>query len=1006
MENSILKRRLTRKLGQTFAAILLLGGTVGLSSCKDELLVGMPEWLGSSIYEELEERGQFTQTLALINDPDLADSHYADLLRLTGSMTIFVADDAAWERYLSKRGLTSVSQLSKAEKKVLLKSAMINNAYLIELLDNVANGTTDPSDGVCMRRASRMELEDTIPVIKASEYPAINPYRVTDDGEQIDYWADVRQLPSIKLYKDNSVAPMMHFLPQFMSQSGITDNDLSRITNGASQSVQRSYINGQAISVNEGRWSQDEGKAYLQDITCQNGYIHILDEVPQVLPNMAEIINSKPQFTIFSNLLERFSYPALYNIITKEDGTRDTFYTKRYFNSSLNHGLSTYTPEGGTEKTVLNRLGSSSSSGGYDPGWNQYVLYTGDGHTSMANDAAAMFVPTNEMMQQYLHGDGSVIGAKYDYDWDKVPDNLVIPFLDNCMQTSFRSTVPSKFASVKNTASDNIGLSESDVDSCFLACNGAVYELTSVFAAPKHQSVSFPALLFADETDENKKMTIANRIITYAPPMYKTEGDPNSGEHEYHAAWKLNEFDAYLSSMSSTYSFLLGIDKAFGYYVDPYSYVEKKPAAFLFYIDAKSPQPMRAEAYLLDEDGNMTTTRAATPTLKTVANRLYDIIDNSIIVHGQRPSEPIHPGQYIYQNKAGGPIAVEFSGSTVTGLAGSYQVEQDKFIPVSPDLTFNMTEKGNGVTYVVNALPQSTLTAPYQLMTNTERHPEYASFARLLKEASFVEPNEIMDSHPTIGNPINLFGNYHYTVYVPQNSEIDVLVEEGKLPSDEQLKAWTDFKAALDVYVSKDMQAITDEAEREARQAEVDSLVNVADTCIQEMQNVIDNFLRYHFQDGSLYIGGADTTGVFETSAIDFKLNRFRRINVTVSSASGTFRVSVPGSSLTANVINDGLNSNQMSRQYLFGSGTLTNAEKNIWTYPKDIFSSSYVVTHLIDKALVYSNDQFLPADFPLPEYPEWLTESSAESTSEGGSASILKTYYSKVKTKKYNRRR
>lgn len=993
MENSILKRRLAKGASAAFGALLLFGGTMSFSSCKDELLTGMPEWLGSSIYEELEERGQFTQTLALINDPDLADAHYPELLRLTGSMTVFVADDAAWGRYLSKRGLTSVSQLSKAEKKTLLKASMINSAYLIELLDNVPNGSTDPSEGVCMRRESRVELEDTIPVLKDTDYPAINPNRVTEDGEQIDYWADVRDKKSIKIFKDATEAPMIHFLPQFMSQTGITDDDLSRITNGASNSTDRSYINGHPISLNDNRWpDKDAGKTYLQDITCQNGYIHILDEVPEPLPNMAEIINSKPQFSIFKELLERFSYPEIYRILINEDGSRDTFYTKRYFNSSQNHGLAAYTPDGGTEVDVINRLGASGSDGGFDPGWNQYVLYTGDGHISMANDAAAMFVPTNEKMIEYLHGDGSVIGAKYDYDWNKVPDNLVIPFLDNCMQTSFRSTVPSKFTTVKNTASDDMGLTTGDVDSCFLACNGAVYELTSVFAAPKHQSVSFPALLFADETDESKKMQIANRIITYDPTLL-SESDP------VRVAWKLNEFDAYLSSMSSTYSFLLGIDKAFGYYVDPYSYAEKKPAAFIFYIDAKKKNPLYAEAYLLDEEGNMTT-KTTSPDIQTIANRLYDILDNSIVVHGQRGAKAMHAGQTVYQTKAGGPIIAEMSGNTVTGLAGSYQYEKGEFISVSPELTFDMTEKGNGVTYVLSALPQSTITAPFQLMTNTEAHPEYASFARLLTEASFVEANESMDSHPTISYPIRLFGNYHYTVYIPQNSEIDALVNAGKLPTTEQMDEWAKFITALDDYTKVELPLITDETEHDARQAEIDAMAEVAESRIQQMQDVIDNFLRFHFQDGSLYIGGADTTGIFETAAIDEKLNRFRRLNVTVGN--GTFKIQPQGYPITANVIDDGVNSNQMSRQYLFGSGTFSS---NKWSNPKDIFSSSYVVTHLIDKALIYSDDQFLPADFPAPVYPEWLPVPNDPTPTPEPAPGGVKKRLAKVSPIKYNRR-
>ena len=74
MQNSILKRRLVKGASYACAALLLLGGSAGFSSCEDNLLTGTPTWLGSSIYEELESRGQFTQTLALINDPDLSES--------------------------------------------------------------------------------------------------------------------------------------------------------------------------------------------------------------------------------------------------------------------------------------------------------------------------------------------------------------------------------------------------------------------------------------------------------------------------------------------------------------------------------------------------------------------------------------------------------------------------------------------------------------------------------------------------------------------------------------------------------------------------------------------------------------------------------------------------------------------------------------------------------------------------------------------------------------------
>lgn len=993
MENSIFKRRLVNRASRAFAALMLLGGTMSLSSCKDDLLTGMPEWLGSSIYEELEERGQFTQTLALINDPDLAEAHYPELLRLTGSMTMFVADDAAWQRYLSKRGLTSVSQLSRAEKRRLLKSSMINSAYLIELLDNESNSTTEPFDGRTMRRESRMELEDSIPLLSSADIPVVNPHRVDQSGEKIDYWKDLRNKDNVKIFYDASVEPMVHFLPGFMAQNGITNEDLAVISNGASHSVNRSYINGQAISLNKNVWSKDAGKTYLQDITCQNGYIHILDEVPEPLPNMAEIIRQKPQFSIFSELLERFSYPEEYSSITKEDGTLEKFYTKRYFSPNStrgNHNKYVKTTEGyvyryddGSYTVVNNRLKN------YDPGWNQYTSSAVD--SKMSRDAAAMFVPTNEWMESYLRNEGSAIGAKYNYNWSEVPDNLVIPFLDNCMQTSFSNTVPSKFDEVKDNASDNMGLKVEDVDSCFLACNGAVYELVKSFATPEHQSVTFPALLFANETSEEKKLSIANRIQTYDPTDLP-ESDATR------LAWTLNEFQAYLNSMSSTYSFFLPIDNAYGFYIDPYSLCDDDKStatAYRFYIDPESANPMSAEAFQVDKEGVPTGDPGQVPGLKVIADRLYDLMDNSIIVHGQRPATPIHPGQEIYLTKAGGAIKVQFSGSTVTGIAGSYQAEKGEFITVTPELTFDMTDKGNGMSYVLGGLPQSTLTSPYQLLTDLEAHSEYTAFANLLMESSFVGDDGMFDGHKTIGKPITVLGNYNYTVYVPQNSEIETLVAAGKFPTEEQRNEWKTFNEALGEYQMPDDLS---EEEEDARKAEITALLKLANERLQMMQDVIDNFLLFHIQDGSLFIGGADTTGVFETSCIDPEVTRFRCLDVTVNHNSGTYSVQrydpekkSGNSNIVAHVIDDGMNSNQMSRQYSFQSD-------------QTIYSSSYVVTHLIDKALIYDEEnQFMPADFPSPEYPEWLpVPDEPDSEQEGGPSPIRKKHPSKMIPLKY----
>lgn len=957
MQNSILKRRLAIGASYACAVLLLIGSGLGLSSCEDNLLTGTPTWLGSSIYEELESRGQFTQTLALINDPDLSETNYPDLLRRSGSMTLFVADDAAWNRYLSSRGLTSVTQLPKSEKKNLLKAAMINNAYLIELLSNTPGDP--PTEGACIRRASRVDVTDSVLIMPQSDFPELNPKRLDTEGNVTDYWATVRNRPAIKVidryvgengYTDDAT-PMVHFLPRYLNQNNITGEDLEKLTNGKIKnepgSTNRSYVNGLPISLNDGRWPEKDvetdgsAKKFLQDITCQNGYIHVLDDVPEQLPSMAEIVHSKPQFSIFSELLDRWSYP--YFLTVQElDGRSDSLFAKRYFNTSGNHALKTVVE---TERAVNGIT--------FDPGWNTYVLYTSGNRYTMAEDAAAMMVPTNDFMQNYLRGAGSAIGSKYGYDWKNVPDNVVLDFINNCLQVSFRNTVPSKFKSVKNTASEVMGVTMGDVDSCFMACNGVVYQLNKVFVAPEHQSVFFPCVLRADED--------LNTIYTAIADT----------RYENHATWTVSgEYRSYVNSMSSSYSFLIPRDNTqekfselknapFFEYIDPYSFTTSTPLGFRFYVDvSQTTLPVSARAYKLDSLNHLTDeeVRAQAPNMAVINNRLRDILDNIIVVHGQRGTQTFHEGQDIYLNKTGGPVKVQFTGGKVTGIAGSRQAEMGTFIPVAPDFIFDQTLEGNGVAYLLDSIPQSTLTSPFKVMTDTLKHPEFKEFARLLRTSSFVtQPGSQYEGHSTIDQAITLMNNYHYTAFIPKNEAIQQLVAAGKLPTVDQSDEWADYREALEVYQREHESDITDE-----RNAEIDSLYDRAKNIEARIQDVIDNFVRYHIQDGSVFLGGADSVGVYETQVLDTALNRFRRLEV--SNLQRVMRVTdLTGN--TATVI-DGDDSNLMARQYYFTSTKL-------------IYSSAYAVVHLIDRVLSYGDQQYLPEGFPKPEYPDWLPKPS-----------------------------
>lgn len=945
MENSILKRRLASRVSRLFAATLLVGGPLGWSSCTDDLLTGTPTWLGSSIYEELESRGDFQTTLDLINDPDLSETNYPDMLRRTGSLTLFVADDAAWSRFLQKRGVSSVNALSKAEKKNLLKGAMINNAYLIELLSNRPGDP--PAEGTFMRRESRLDISDSIPVIMSSEIPALNPARVSYDaaGNAIttDYWAAVRGRKNLYLYKDNTTPTMVHFTPDFMITNDILTEDIQKLTNGECEDVDRSYINGQPIAKNEGRWPEKDvnpdgsQKKFLQDITCQNGYIHVLERVPEPLPNMAEIIRTKPQFSIFSSLLERYSYPQF--IGTREmDGKVDSIFVKRYFNE-------------GNEERALNTVTETNTKLSevlaLDPGWNNYCINTNSNTITSGSDGAAIFVPTDEWMQYYLTtGEGRAIGAKYGNSWDNVPDEIVIPFLNNCIKSSLISTTPSKFENVKNTQSESMGLTIDKVDSCFMACNGVVYQMDAVYVAPDHQSVFFPVRLRQDQDQ-----SIMYRFIS------DTRHKP-SGDKKWTMNWTGYENMAYVNSMASTYSYLLPKDDAFSAFIDPYSIYERKPAGYKFYVEPSDQNfPVSATIYEAELDSaTMKYVVSETPTtfqprtydttsgkadggLGLINNRLSDFFENLIIVHGQKGAETFHVGQSIYLTKGGNPIQVRFDGGKVTGIAGSAQMEEGTFLTVSD--VYDLTENGNGVSYLLDELPTTTLRTPYEVINDSVKYPEFTPFADLLASSSILSTEGSFDgTHVCIGRALNILGNFHYTIFVPKAEKINALVASHKLPSLEEYDGWA---AVLDSAIAFNRDGLLTDAE-------LDSVRVLKDSCQNIIQTTINNFIRYHVQDGSIYIGGEQGQGVYETASFDEDASRFRRLNVNNTSAGITV---TDASNKTVNVVSSG--SNIVSRQYVFDKTTR-------WYY-----ITSPVVIHLIDDVLLYSNDQLLPDGFPYP---------------------------------------
>ena len=105
----------------------LLIGASALQSCKDDdvILTGQPDWLGNSIYERLQEDGNYTTMLRLIDDQK--EMKLAETLSRTGSKTLFVADDDAFNEWFKNNdwGVTKYEDLSECDDRQCLSHRVV-----------------------------------------------------------------------------------------------------------------------------------------------------------------------------------------------------------------------------------------------------------------------------------------------------------------------------------------------------------------------------------------------------------------------------------------------------------------------------------------------------------------------------------------------------------------------------------------------------------------------------------------------------------------------------------------------------------------------------------------------------------------------------------------------------------------------------------------------------------------------------------------------------------------
>lgn len=944
-----MKDRLSKISKRATHALCLLAACGLTYSCADEYKLDdeAPTWLGSSIYGYLEKQGNYTNFVKLINDLGLKD-----VLSTTGSRTLFVANDSSFQKFYENNAAqaainpnyawgnaTSYDKLSAAQKRLLLNGAMLNNAYLMEMLSR-EEGTA--SKGVNMRKLTTIELTDSIPVLKPENFP------VSESPIDKNYWEQHKNKDKFYVVSDNSTPMMVFFSEDFMAKAGITNDDFKFIVGEERQSGDYYIFNNKVVE---------------KDITCQNGYVHRVENVLVPQSNMAEVIRENPNTQIFSHILDRFSAPYYDANLTRQyrenidQSFQDSIFVRKYYaeltNSSsvtdyLDDGTLVKGPDGETPSSDFRILK-------LDPAWNQYKSSaTG---SAAASDMAAMFVPDDTSLKYYFQkGEGKDLMDNYAIiknddsmealytNIDQIPLSILNSFVSNLMQKSFTGSVPSKFTTILDQANDNLFTNEEttkqEITDVKIANNGVVYVMDKVYPPVDYAAVTSPAYI----GDNYKVMKFA---------IYNGEGSDSKNN-----LMKLNYY-AYLRAKGEgiKFSLFLPSDDALQNYVDPLSIIPSAPTkarvlSFTYNANKSSSKdiaPLDFKQYSYDATTGVKGREIIgnSPEQNECLKRLADILDTHTIVHdvNQEP-DGIYSDNEYYLSKSGSPIRVRFNGNKVQ-VQGGMQIENEKNYPglsgTIPGFyyaeTDNIYEKTNGTTYCINAPIQPSVKSVYKIMSEL---PDKKFFdlcngiqdSVLLKtgilaydptaDDNLTELNKYLIFARTSGLDYNVtfFTKYNYTVYVPTDEAVQTEIDKMKLPT------WESIEAYIDKYY-EDPKWETDYKPIAAAQV----------TCLL-------NFLRAHFQDNSEFA--------------DKKLSSVHNYNSATLDDSGQKFITI-----TSRQTGDGglelkkdgyyechvtSNKNLIARDYVTNR-SFDNAQ-SIDLIGSEITSASYSVVHEIDGVL------------------------------------------------------
>lgn len=912
-----------------------------------------PEWLGSTIYEELQSGdhldGTFSNYLQLIKDLG-----YDEVLSRTGSKTIFPANDSAFQVFFASDnafGVHSYAELTTGMKKQLLYTSMLDNAMLTGMLSNVSADDNNVSRGIALKHASNMSVTDTIyTLFSGATMPQGNTYWKNYYGR------------GINVIYDGTTPMIVHFTREQMLNNSITvsgpdcDFGILRGENvGASvNDPESAYIFG--------------NKIIKSDVTCLNGYIHQVNKVIVPPGNVGQVLRNESNTKLFSRMLDYHCAPYYdatatnsYNSWALQNGRTpiDSIFEVRYF-SKKSHGTGTTTDPNGSSTKSKQLL--------WDPGWNQYTSSS----ISLA-DMGAILVPTDDVLEKYFcsGGDGAYFVENYGKTGlantpENLPENLdtmfvkgkgiVTTFVNNLMQSSFIESVPSKFCNIQQNASGEfMGLTVNDLArkttstgekyDVVVASNGVVYKLNKMIVPDEYMSVLGPAVIYPE-------FSIMNSFA-----QDKTDGKTTS-------VWGADLY-YYLLAMKSKFAFFIPSNSGFsGCYIDPVKLGSSDPRALEFYShwetnasgDLEEKIGVKIHEYN-KATGEISSVKSTVPDVYSTPadykSQINDILQYHTLILDSTKVNDFGENHY-YLTKHGGAIRLDNFKKTTSGnvvsftgtVRGGAQIDNGA---EPAKITRGWYPKtGNGYTFALDNVIQPSITSVYSLLHKYDSESSDDRFGEFLDMISIFSNSDLMSwagiaataavgtapqeryfvfngkSGKALDQNVNFFNGYNYTFFAPDNTAMEEAYTNHGLPRRGEIEA---------IYEQYKVDGEYD-----------DDVITAAKAEVLSKLNALRAFVRYHFQNNSVF---ADNNVPSTTYQSMYSSDLGVPAKLTTKSSNGILTVTdVAGHSVKIDANGSKL-VNKMTRDYEFNTSASSASSISV---------SSFAVVHEISEPLFFNS--------------------------------------------------